>query len=280
MQEAEKPPAPSFTAADLDGLTIGEAFQTFVIKDPEVQAMRGAVVAEDSIHREVFDEGRKPGLWGRFHWPVDVTADTLISAFGYTRILAVGDYSRDLPPSPAVQRAAAVIGDRCGIFFGLLRQGAAVATGTYVVTGIDGPLNKAVWSRKGASVDIETSDFIDDVTGKDAVRWSGLVLSAVAQPAVSVPAITSVPAEHEPLRSSAKAELDCWRWLTELARSNPAENPMGNKDEPLKVAQKQFPGLSKRAFDRVWGLVMLETGAKWNLPGRPKKSSQQNLRTN
>jgi hypothetical protein len=184
MSDLKKQVLPPFAATDLDGLLFSEAFQKFVIKDADLQAIRSAVVAEDPLHQRVFDEGRWPGLYGDFVWPINPKVGELVDAFGRTNVTVLGGGIFDRSPSDAVRRTAALIVDRCESIFGFLRLGEVVATGTYVATGIDGPLSKAVWSRKRASVDIATSDFIDDVAGKDGVRWSGLVLSRRVKPVV------------------------------------------------------------------------------------------------
>ena len=64
--------------------------------------------------------------------------------------------------------------------------------------------------------------------------------------------------------SSAKAEKDCSRWLTEL--SDGPKNQ--SKDKYFDEAKKNFPGLSRRGFDSAWDKNVPST---WKKSGRPKK---------
>jgi hypothetical protein len=66
--------------------------------------------------------------------------------------------------------------------------------------------------------------------------------------------------------SPAAAKARCEYWLRALARggSTPSSKPAMRK-----TALKQFPGLSERAFDRIWAK---DAPLKWRKPGAPKNT--------
>jgi hypothetical protein len=65
-----------------------------------------------------------------------------------------------------------------------------------------------------------------------------------------------------------KAELLCERWLKGLICSEP-EKPK-RKDALWADARRQFPNLSRRAFDRAWARAIV--GTRWGEAGRPRNS--------
>jgi hypothetical protein len=77
-------------------------------------------------------------------------------------------------------------------------------------------------------------------------------------------------------KKTIKAEMLCRQWLFEKMRQGPKE---GRKSKYLQITKKEIPGLSDRAFDRAWAWACEESGSEWYMPGAPKKSLQQNLRT-
>jgi hypothetical protein len=74
-----------------------------------------------------------------------------------------------------------------------------------------------------------------------------------------------------PKSSSAKAEAaECWTWLEQLAKDHPDRQPKP-KPSMWGEAKARWPRLSRRAFDRGWCNV-IEAGATWARPGRPKRN--------
>ena len=59
------------------------------------------------------------------------------------------------------------------------------------------------------------------------------------------------------------AERNCTDWLRQLVRSGP-QKP-GTRSELLDEAQRRFPGLSERGFDRAW---KAEAPEEWKKHGR------------
>lgn len=118
-----------------------------------------------------------------------------------------------------------------------------------------------------------------------AEHWCDVRVSPLAQPAAgAVKGDDVVKAARAELQQSdnkptIRAEKSCREWLAEQMRAAPDARPM-RKSDFLTAAQKNFPRLSERSFDRAWGVAIQETGSKWDARGRPKKTPQQNSRTN
>jgi hypothetical protein len=72
---------------------------------------------------------------------------------------------------------------------------------------------------------------------------------------------------------TVKAETDCQVWLVSLMTESRQCRPK-KKSTYFEVAQKRFPGLSERAFERAWANAIKETGSNWGKAGAPKKSPQ------
>ena len=72
-------------------------------------------------------------------------------------------------------------------------------------------------------------------------------------------------AESPARQSTIGAETRCYEWLVDLMHEEPKKKP---KHKYLEEAQSKF-GVSKRAFNRVWGQAIAETGkTEWSKPGR------------
>ena len=62
-------------------------------------------------------------------------------------------------------------------------------------------------------------------------------------------------------------EAECQRWLLDLIQRHPDRKP-GTKADLFKTARKNFPGLTERAFERIWSRY---APASWKTPGAPHK---------
>jgi hypothetical protein len=68
---------------------------------------------------------------------------------------------------------------------------------------------------------------------------------------------------------SAKAEVECWAWLQQLAKDHPDRQP-NPKPKLWREAKARWPQLSKRAFNRGWCNIVKER-LDWKRPGRQKR---------
>ncbi len=175
-------------AAALDGLSFSEAFRQCVLDDPEVVAAgKLAVSSKDYDQGDVFKTGEVPNLVG-YRWPLNLTATTLVNAFGYTPMLILGTgYEPPKPlPHASLSAAAAVLADRWGVLIGFLRRGEVVA-----VDMGDRKLGKGAWHRTGAVVDVQNGDLFD--ADNDQPLHRGLMLCRADKlPAVEAPPIRSI----------------------------------------------------------------------------------------
>jgi hypothetical protein len=73
--------------------------------------------------------------------------------------------------------------------------------------------------------------------------------------------------------ATAKATLECKRWLTEQINESPTVRPKSKADFE-KEALRRFTKLTKRQFSLVWSTAIEKAGAKnWSKPGRPRRKS-------
>jgi hypothetical protein len=75
--------------------------------------------------------------------------------------------------------------------------------------------------------------------------------------------------------ASARAKLECKRWLMEQMWQSPLERPKP-KTEYKREALKRFPKLTARQFLSAWDWAIEESGAaNWARPGRPRQKSNR-----
>jgi hypothetical protein len=167
----------------LFGLSLSDAFRQFVLEDPEISALGKTIVEEDGRHVEVFSEGQYPGPYVDFGWPLDVSASDL--AFQFVRPVVFFVPGPPLPEgSEAVHRVSTVLSAKLRSLRRMLTNGQIVAHGTFVNTGMFGPINRLQWARSGLSIDVKSGDLLQEINNRAIVQWSGLALEA---PATSEP---------------------------------------------------------------------------------------------
>ena len=213
MTEARDTP---FAVADLDGSLIGQAFLKLVISDPAVQAHRAAVIAEDHKWAKVFDRGIFPHWFPLYTWPIVISADELALLSierpitweppgpPKYRFQKPADWrpssAKPATPSPAIHAVSTIIAARSNWFVGLLARGE--------VTSIDMEGRKpgpGAWSRRGAEIEIRTSDYYLDYKQP---LFRGLTLRVIERPAqVSRFALTS-----RVTRSNKPGRKDSYDW--------------------------------------------------------------------
>ena len=105
-----------------------EVFLERVIKIEAVQRYRAVVTDEDTA--QFFEEGRRPGAYGDFHWSLDAPK------VGAVSLIARSTDERPAPMSPAMEKTwdAAVTAWRK--FIGELANGEMIAEGMNPISGI------------------------------------------------------------------------------------------------------------------------------------------------
>jgi hypothetical protein len=277
MADTEKPPKPRyfFTAADLDGLTIGAAFMKFVVKDPEVQKRVLQAKSKRPDLTYGFDEGRFPDRDLSFRWPTDgVSAQYLIDLLRKPR---PADGRRYRPILHEIESSAFRFANLLELFFDYLRSGEVTATGTYAASGAEIPVNKEHWERRGMFIDLGNSDLLEEVGGQMMPRWTGLRLSAAASPRTGETAV-KVGKQNTKRNSSNASKIMCRDWLVAEMEASLTVRPKP-KEEYLIAAQEKFADLSERSFIWAWSDAITATHSAWDRAGRPEKSLHKKFRT-
>jgi hypothetical protein len=223
-------------------------FLARVIEIEAVQRFRMAVTDEHT--REFFTAGRRPGVFGDFHWSLDAP-----EAFPWGS-LAPGTSEKPVPVSLPMQHAwdAAVTAWRA--FIPLIVNGERIASGVYPATGLRCDLDPAEWTRSGLILDVRNGDLLEVRNGKREVRWASITLRAAgpvvglkparaAKPPVAAePLGAGEPVQAKPAQASVpqtpsgrkvgSIDWDDW-WKHETARRE--EGSLPNKKDYLRQAQ-------------------------------------------
>jgi hypothetical protein len=192
----------------LFGLSLSDAFRQFVLEDPEVGALGKIIVEQERQYVEVFRDGQYPGPFIDFCWPLDVSAGDLV--FQFVRPVVFLVPGAPLPKgSEAVHRVASVLAEKLQSLRRMLTSGQIVAHGTFVNTGLFGPINRLQWARSDLSIDVKSGDLLQEVNNRATVQWSGLALEAPAPPnqTAQEAAKTTTRAEMPPPEAASAAVL-------------------------------------------------------------------------
>ena len=146
-----------------------------VIKIEAVQRYRPAVT--DDHTAQFFEGGRRPGVFGDFHWSLDKP-----EAFPWGPI---PPDKEPAPPSLPMQHAwdAAVAAWRN--FIAQLANNEMIANGMNPISGIRTEIGPFEWSRTDLVLDVRNGDLIEGYygrpIGKHTVRWSAIAFPAAIQ---------------------------------------------------------------------------------------------------
>jgi hypothetical protein len=177
--ESASPTREPFPVSRFFGLSLSEAFRRFVLEDPEISALGKMIVEQEHSHGEVFNEGQYPGPWVEFKWPLDITASDLV--FQFVRPVVFVFPGPPLPDgSEVIHRVSTALADRLQSLRRMLVEGQIVAHGTFVNSGLFGPINRLQWARSGLSIDVKSGDLLQDIDHRAVAQWSGLALEAPA----------------------------------------------------------------------------------------------------
>ena len=180
----------------LAGLGLGEAFKKHVLEHPAVSEPGQALCSREKQYADIFSEGRVPGCYIIYEWPLDVEPAEL--AFDFVRPLVFFVPGPPVPePSDEIRLIAEAMSARIRTFRRMLVEGALIAHGMFESTGTFGPIHRQQWARSDVFIDVKNGDFIRKVAHKSVVQWSGVVLEEFH--------VNSL--EHDDLRRSAAASV-------------------------------------------------------------------------
>lgn len=263
----------------LDSLSLAEVFWKYVLNDPEVVAIAKNLLKTEHRHSAVFLEGQSPGPIVDFHWPMDLSASAMAFRFTSELMYLMEDHIKE--PSAALGSVSEVLTDRISNLRGILASGKAVAFGTFVQTGIEGPIARLQWVREDVSVEIRNGDFCEGSDYRAVPKWTGLSLQLpneiipTSQPKISlVPKLTERPRPAKTqIQTKEKCRLECLAWLERMMRASPEVGEF-SKEELWTRAKAQWPEkLSRRKFEEARTEAINRTEAwAWSEPGPKRKS--------
>ena len=161
-----------FAAECLRGQGLAEAFQQYVIDDPEV-----TVLQERTSMRDRFEEGRCPlGASIDYHWPLETKASEFEFRLENGGILIFG--GPELRPTPQVSALSEALADRISAFRSLLVSGKIQAFGLSNYFG-ESVVPARQWTRKNLSIDVANGDLCEqDGEGNFLPLWTGIELQS------------------------------------------------------------------------------------------------------
>jgi hypothetical protein len=199
---------PTINVRQLNGLSIAEAFEKYVLKDPLVVSLATALPQDQSC-LSVFQEGQYPGPYVEYAWPLDVTPEDLAFQFVRPVVYFTGD------PDPVVSKeilsVSAALVARIGAIKDLLTTGQLIARGTFAKTGLDSEVGRLQWARREIAIDVRNSDLINNSGREPVVMWSGITLELPAAAALLKQVVDAKPpvrGKETPYRSSIDAAIE------------------------------------------------------------------------
>jgi hypothetical protein len=157
----------------LEGLSLAEAFTKYVLNDPSVLLSSVAVLRKDNSYEDIFREGRYPGPYVEYTWPLNLTARELSDRF-VKSVLVQDRPSRVIPKE--ILNVSELLVARIKTLQDHLTSGRVIARGTFATSGVTGEVDKLQWARSDVLIDVRNSDLLEDGRIKPVVRWSGLTL--------------------------------------------------------------------------------------------------------
>jgi hypothetical protein len=260
-------------AADLlHDQSLAGVFMSFVVRDPEVSVLGELVVAQRG-HPEIFAGGMAPGPITDYHWAIGKKAEELASDF-----VSQIAYFPNVPvprPSAAITAVAEVLTLRIAALRTLLASGRMNALGTHWNTGTLGPIHRMQWLRANQAIEVQNGDLCEYQNPKYIPMWTGIVLERGINETGRLGMFDELLQQHERKdrgRQTVRAEGHCKNWLAQIMRSHPQGRLKPKAALFLEAEQKW--SISRRAFERAWGVASLETGAvAWTKGGRTKTSA-------
>jgi hypothetical protein len=179
-----------------------------------------------------------------------------------------------------VSAVSAVLADRISGLRDILADGKIVAFGTFMQTGIEGPIGRSEWTRSGISIDVSNGDLCEAQDHRAVPKWTGLSLRLPDAPSPSnqpqndiAPKIAEIPRKAQAqIQTKEKCRLECLAWLEDMM-SDPKIVPR-SRDDLWAEAKARWPNkLSERAFLKVRDDARANKRAwAWKLPGPKPKS--------
>ncbi|WP_050631128.1 hypothetical protein [Bradyrhizobium viridifuturi] len=259
---------------DLADFCLAKAFLKYVFGEAEISAFEGRL---KPAHSTMFSEGQFPGPFVDYHWPLHISAESLADAFVSSPVVLMGQLS----PTPSVLEVAVakLIAHRIATLVDRFVAREIVAVGTFVATGVEGPIGAGQWRRQDLVIDLENSALCEVRNHRPVAVWTGVWLQEVIQPVQTLSVLQ--PPSEEPgkarkqIQTTAKSRAECIVWLKSLM-ANSTASPLTNEELWAEAKAKWGSTLSKREFDRCRADVLRDLNDDqrylWARPG-PKPRS-------
>jgi hypothetical protein len=175
----------------LDGLSLAEVFDRYVLNDPAVVSLAAFVTQQNNMYTNVFREGQYPGPYVKYAWPLDITPDEL--AFQFVRPVVFFTDEPDPVISKEILDVSTILVARIREIKTLLTAGSVIARGTFAKTGLVSDVGRLEWARREICIDVQNSDLLETDRDDPIVKWSGLTLHLPAPAALKEQAIDTKP---------------------------------------------------------------------------------------
>jgi hypothetical protein len=220
----------------LNGRGLGEAFQQFVIDDPEVAAL-----VDQSGRRDRFAKGECPLSLSGFHWPLEVTIRDFEFRLTGSGLIVLGEPKRS--PTPTVSKLAQALVDRIGAFRVLFISGKVQAFGMRA-DFMESFVPARLWTRTNLFIDVANGDLCErGEKGSFSPIWSSIELRTVladplqhqgAVKIVAAPSGKRSPKGREVERIIKERQIDVDR----LGRKAAAAEVMKHMENPPQLANQ------------------------------------------
>jgi hypothetical protein len=293
----------------LAGRTLAEAFQQFVLDDPEVAALGREAVRLSPEFEAVIIRGRCQ-VHGFEEWPLAFERTAMVSTV-HPDAAKRSIYDGPGKPDPLeVVNAAEALKHRYRALISILRRGAVEGLGLPATTGYSDVILRSVWSRKEFYLDASAGDVVQDNPASTASydrlirRWIGVMLQRPNAVHFHVRDLGAMfhgkPPTHDELlpdtptpqaapiqKAKAVARVEtkvfsrkaCEAWLVDMM-ANSKDKRIHSRSELWAQAQEKWPNtLSERQFQAARAEAIRVTGAfAWGASGAPKQSRHPNRR--
>ncbi|MBR1335334.1 hypothetical protein U7859_02185 [Bradyrhizobium ottawaense] len=272
----------------ISGSSLRDAFQKYVLDDPEVRQLSIRAIQVDPDTERVLEGSWQPR--GAAEWPVNDGILDENDPYEWSESKLARLMSRGTPDE--VRKFRHVLRLRFGTLLKLLQSGKLHARGDPVRRGDNQEILPSIWSHHDFLLDAKAGDLVQWNDGSDPiyrsrarlVRWRAIYLASakvdsgisggVSDRFMGASAVATTPRPVAPVSKTTSRDA-CKKWLIEEMRRSPNQRP-APKEAYRKQALDRWRGtLSSRTFDRVWAEAIIQAPAeRWSSPGRPIKSSQ------
>lgn len=242
-------------ASILTGLTLKEAFQTFVLDDPEHIARSMPILRTDPDYSRVFREGRYT-VHGQEQWPVAPHSGYPCLTTRHPHLIARGP--NDRAELADIIAAADVLHDRSQALFDALRHGELNVRAASAHNGHADNLLRSIWSHEDYYFEFKGGDVLQ-VNRASRDKWDDFKRVWLA-------AVLEAPSANQPVELVAKNNTAAGRGIT-----RGRDRTTSRKADQIKIAAARA-GVD--VFDRTLSARKLADRLAPHMPTTPRLESE------